>query len=181
MEMFVCVFVNVFMHLNQSTGCDSHGMSLGLGFLPVCFPPSNVGKFELPNPAGKAGGACTSALLQVLYRHHRAAETMSWVECLRKMRSELRNMGYDQVPELTSSRLIDVNKTMYIVPPGATGHRRAILIGINYTGQQGQLSGCHNDCTCLFPYVCLSFFQTPETHTIICKTEMGSHVNSEKH
>jgi hypothetical protein len=58
-------------------------------------------------------------------------------------------MGYDQVPELTSSRLIDVNKTMYIVPPGATGSRRAILIGINYTGQQGQLSGCHNDCTLL--------------------------------
>lgn len=54
-------------------------------------------------------------------------------------------MGYDQIPQLTSSRLIDVKKTMYIVPPGATGQKRAILIGINYTGQQGQLSGCHND------------------------------------
>jgi hypothetical protein len=54
-------------------------------------------------------------------------------------------MGYDQVPQLTSSRLIDVNKTMSVVPPGnSTGRRRAILIGINYTGQQGQLSGCHN-------------------------------------
>lgn len=60
------------------------------------------------------------------------------------MRSNLQQMGYDQVPQLTSSRMIDVNKTMDIVPPEATGRRRAILIGINYTGQQGQLSGCHN-------------------------------------
>jgi metacaspase-1 len=60
------------------------------------------------------------------------------------MRSNLQQMGYDQVPQLTSSRMIDVNKTMSVVPPEATGRRRAILIGINYTGQQGQLSGCHN-------------------------------------
>lgn len=76
---------------------------------------------------------------------------MSWVEVLRKMRAELRNMGYSQVPQLTSSRMVDVNTTMYIVPPGSTGRRRAILIGINYVGQQGQLSGCHNDVR----YVCL--------------------------
>ena len=64
---------------------------------------------------------------------------MSWVECLRKMRAELNQMGYDQIPELTSSRLIDVNKPMHIVPPGSSGRKRAILIGINYLGQQGQL------------------------------------------
>jgi hypothetical protein len=61
------------------------------------------------------------------------------------MRAVLNNMGYDQIPQLTSSRLIDVKKQMFIVPPGATGTKRAILIGINYKGQQGQLSGCHND------------------------------------
>jgi metacaspase-1 len=64
---------------------------------------------------------------------------MSWVECLRKMRTELRQMGYEQIPQLTSSRLIDVNKTMYICPPSSHGRKRALLIGINYTGQQGQL------------------------------------------
>lgn len=61
------------------------------------------------------------------------------------MRSELNRMGYDQIPEFTSSRFIDVEKPMYIIPPGSNGRRRAVLIGINYTGQQGQLSGCHND------------------------------------
>ena len=34
---------------------------------------------------------------------------------------------------------------MHIVPPQSTGVRRAVLIGINYTGQQGELRGCHND------------------------------------
>lgn len=100
---------------------------------------------QLPDPAGRAGGACTSALLQVLYRDHQPVEPMSWVTCLHKMRSVLRGMGYDQVPQLTSSRMIDVDKPMVIVPPGHTGAKRGVLIGINYTGQQGQLSGCHND------------------------------------
>ena len=70
---------------------------------------------------------------------------LTWVDVLRKMRVILQQSGYDQVPQLTSSRFIDVNKTMYVVPPGATGTKRAILIGINYIGQQGELSGCHND------------------------------------
>ena len=70
---------------------------------------------------------------------------MSWVAVLRKMRNVLRGMGYDQVPQLTSSRMIDVDKTMHIVPPGTTGNKRAVLIGINYVFQKGQLSGCHND------------------------------------
>jgi metacaspase-1 len=105
----------------------------------------NVGQFQLPNPSGRAGGACTSALLKVLYKDGQAAGSMSWVESLRQMRTELNKMGFNQVPQLTSSRLIDVNKEMRIVPENATGRRRALLIGINYTGQQGQLSGCHND------------------------------------
>lgn len=109
---------------------------------------SNVSQFQLPDPAGRAGGACTSAILQVLYKDkHQQAESLTWVELLRRMRSVLLNMGFDQVPQLTSSRLIDVHKPMYIVPPGSNGTRRAILIGINYKGQQGQLSGCHNDAS----------------------------------
>ena len=34
---------------------------------------------------------------------------------------------------------------MYICPPHARGTKRAVLIGINYVGQQNGLSGCHND------------------------------------
>lgn len=41
--------------------------------------------------------------------------------------------------------MMDLNESFDIVPNNCTGTRRAVLIGINYTGQQGQLSGCHND------------------------------------
>lgn len=106
----------------------------------------NVGAFELPNPAGRSGGACTSALLKVLHKRALVSkEPYSWVDTLRRMREELSHKGYDQVPQLTSSRRIQVKKPMYIVPPDCQGKRRAVLIGINYVGQNGELSGCHND------------------------------------
>jgi hypothetical protein len=34
---------------------------------------------------------------------------------------------------------------MQICPPTHRGTKRAVLIGINYVGQQNGLSGCHND------------------------------------
>ena len=56
-------------------------------------------------------------------------------------------IGYDQVPQLTSSRMINVEGPFKMVneTDSYTAVRRAVLIGINYVGQQGQLSGCHND------------------------------------
>lgn len=103
----------------------------------------NVGSFELPDPAGKAGGACTSTLLKVLNDNQGAP--ISWIELLRRMRDVLRQKGFQQVPQLSSSEMLDVNqKAFNIVAPetkAMNGARRAILIGINYVGQQGQLSG----------------------------------------
>ncbi|GAX24014.1 hypothetical protein FisN_26Lh083 [Fistulifera solaris] len=101
----------------------------------------HTGQFQLPNPAGKAGGACTSAFLQAMYQ---TGEGANWVETLQEMQNVLQGMGYAQTPQLTSSRLIDIQKPLQIVPPGS-GRRRALLIGINYVGQEGQLTACHND------------------------------------
>ncbi len=54
--------------------------------------------------------------------------------------------GFDQVPQLTSSRMIDVEKPVQFVNDSNNyGTKRAVLIGINYVGQNGELSGCHND------------------------------------
>ena len=106
----------------------------------------NVGTFELPNPAGKAGGACTSTLISVLTENQ--GQPMSWIDLLHKMRAVLLQKGFDQVPQLSSSEMLDVNDRFFIVSPETlrcNGAKRAILIGINYTGQKGQLSGCHND------------------------------------
>ncbi|KAI2509756.1 Caspase domain [Fragilaria crotonensis] len=107
---------------------------------------SNVSEFQLPDPAGRSGGACTSALLKVLYNeHHKNDENLSFVQVLTRMRQILGQGSYTQIPQLSASRKMDVNESFQIVPKGCTGTKRALLIGINYVGQQGQLSGCHND------------------------------------
>jgi len=113
----------------------------------------NISKFELPNPAGKAGGVCTSALLQVWYQNPHSFGEMTWVELLKEMGSILKQMKYDQVPQLSSSRLINVHSDpMYIAPPGS-GRRRAVLIGINYVGQKGELTACQTDCLNVAEYL----------------------------
>lgn len=103
----------------------------------------NTRKFGLPNPAGKAGGACTSAFLKQQY----AATNIdvSWVELLQQMSQVLKDLGFAQTPTLSSSRKITKTSPMLIVPPGS-GKRRALLIGINYVGQTGELRSCQNDC-----------------------------------
>lgn len=75
----------------------------------------NVGTFELPNPAGKAGGACTSTLLKVLNEH--SGPPLSWIDLLHKMRGVLRqkvsSMGRFQpiVCMSTSFSFVSSNKT----------------------------------------------------------------------
>ncbi|CAJ1950634.1 unnamed protein product [Cylindrotheca closterium] len=105
----------------------------------------NVGSFNLPDSAGMAGGACTSTLLKVLTDF---PGQMTWVELLQRMRDVLELKGFDQIPQLSASRLIDADSRFEVVPQKSIQMRkarRAVLIGINYVGQQGQLSGCHND------------------------------------
>jgi len=132
---------------------------------------ANISSFELPNPAGRAGGACTAALLQVLYNDHEGqsqdvCSNQSWVEVLRAMRRNLSAKGYEQIPQLSSSRLIDVNDQMRIVNH-PEGTKRAVLIGINYVGQNGELSGCHNDVLNIAKYLerCLGF--QPHNMTVL--------------
>ena len=82
----------------------------------------NVGSFSLPDPAGKAGGACTSSLLKVLNENQ--GRSMSWIDLLQRMRSVLKHKGFDQVPQLSSSRMLDVSNQFEIVPQESDGRRR---------------------------------------------------------
>ena len=52
-------------------------------------------QFNLPNPQGRAGGACTAALLTTLYDAHRngSFSRISWVSLLRQMRENLLQKG----------------------------------------------------------------------------------------
>jgi len=109
---------------------------------------ADVASFKLPDPAGRSGGACTSALLNVLYEEKKMppANDLAWVETLEGMRRNLKSQGYDQIPQLSSSRKIDINRAARFTNSNHNdGTKRALLIGINYVGQEGELSGCHND------------------------------------
>ena len=104
-------------------------------------------EFRLPHPAGRAGGACTSTILEVLYSDEEVpGEDYSFIDVLEQMRHILRKNGFPQVPQLTSSNPCDIREKFSLVPPECYGTRRAVLIGINYVGHNpGQLTGCHND------------------------------------
>jgi hypothetical protein len=70
------------------------------------------------------------------------------------MREILGDRGYTQIPQLTSTKAIDINEPFSLVPSDFQGTRRAVLIGINYIGhEQGQLSGCHNDVLNMKDYI----------------------------
>lgn len=113
---------------------------------------SNVETFELPDPAGRSGGACTSALLKTLYDEHTApTNDLTFAEVLDQMRTVLLEDRYEQIPQLSSSHGIDVNTPFTVV--GGEGTKRALLIGINYVGQNGELSGCHNDALNIKEYL----------------------------
>jgi len=137
---------------------------------------SNVASFKLPDPAGRAGGALTSCLLNVLYSDKTAPNAdLSFQDVLLQVRDILATEGYSQIPQLSSSRPLDVKQQFEIVPDGCTGERRALLIGINYVGQQGELSGCHNDVLNMKEYIMDVHGFKEENITVLL--DDGSHTN----
>ena len=114
-----------------------------------------MGSFQLPDPAGRAGGACTSTLLNILYKdHHDTSEDLTFVEVLNQMRTDLKAKNFTQIPQFSASKPIDVNTKFDLVPNETSGTRRALLIGINYVGHSpGELSGCINDVLNMINYI----------------------------
>eukprot|EP01063_Lacrimia_lanifica_P004662 TRINITY_DN1265_c0_g3_i1.p2 TRINITY_DN1265_c0_g3~~TRINITY_DN1265_c0_g3_i1.p2 ORF type:complete len:353 (+),score=140.72 TRINITY_DN1265_c0_g3_i1:62-1120(+) len=113
---------------------------------------SNVASFGLPSDAGPggAGGACTNALLRTAY----APGEVSWVELLTQMRAYLKSRRYTQIPQLSTSRQIDLNYP-FEIGGGYGGNRKALMVGINYVQHsQGRLSGCINDVVAMKNYIC---------------------------
>ena len=117
---------------------------------------------ELPNPLGQAGGATTSALLKVLYSEENrvALGELSYLEVMKSMRQSMSNTGTRMikkqvcVPLLSSSRPIVMNEPFQFLPRVSyDARKRALLIGINYSGQEGELSGCHNDVMNMKEYI----------------------------
>lgn len=90
---------------------------------------SNVASFSLPDPKGRAGGALTSSLLNVTYADHKdTGKDLSFLETLLKVRDMLNRKGYSQIPQLSSSRPVDMSKKFDLVPDNMTGTRRAVMM-----------------------------------------------------
>lgn len=90
---------------------------------------SNVASFSLPDPKGRAGGALTSSLLNVTYADHQnTGEDLSFQDTLLQVRGMLRQKGFSQIPQLSSSRPMDISQPFDIVPDNMTGTRRAVMM-----------------------------------------------------
>jgi len=116
---------------------------------------------HLPSPEGRAGGACTTALLSILYDSHKKGKKnddyskITFQQILLKLRGRLAQSGMSQIPQLTSSRSLELEEQPFSLTSSANGGtKRALLVGINYYGQIGQLSGCINDVLNVKKYIC---------------------------
>jgi hypothetical protein len=75
--------------------------------------------------------------------------TVTWATMMAKMKAEIKDIEYAQVPVLTSTRKIDLNQPFSLVPESfdpSTCKRRSLLVGCNYTHLHGaQLKASHDD------------------------------------
>eukprot|EP00752_Nemacystus_decipiens_P011242 g9991.t1 len=129
----------------------------------------DVSKFGLPDADG-AGGACTNAMLLTLSDAH----PDSWLSLLKGMQSCLKGKKFTQIPQLSTSREIDVNDKFSLRNTAGGGKTKSLLIGINYVGQQGQLSGCHNDVDMMKKYITSHGYSMEEAD---CKVLMDDDVH----
>ncbi|KAL3918437.1 MAG: hypothetical protein SGILL_004236 [Bacillariaceae sp.] len=139
------------------SGCHTLETSADISNIQSVTTPQG----KLPSPAGRSGGACTSALLSILYDPKHKA--ISFQQLLLELRSRLSQAGMSQIPQLSGSRPFDLKETPFslvnqqpefLQGTSTGGTRRALLVGINYVGQNGQLSGCINDVMNVKKYLC---------------------------
>eukprot|EP00956_Cyclotella_meneghiniana_P042386 scaffold248441_cov63-Cyclotella_meneghiniana.AAC.1 len=153
--------------IRMISGCADHQTSADV---------SNVSSFQLPDPAGKAGGALTSTLLKVLYADERVPDDdLSFTEVLTSVRGYLSGGGYTQIPQLSSMNPIDVGKKFDLVPDTSEGVKRAVMIGINYVGDSpGELAGCWNDVLNMKKYIMnVVIIYSHYTQTAVSVTKIG--------
>ncbi|CAM9676727.1 unnamed protein product [Ectocarpus sp. 12 AP-2014] len=108
----------------------------------------DVAKFGLPDATG-AGGACTNAVLANL----KDSKPDSWMSLLKGMRSTLKEKKFKQIPQLATSKKMDIHSPFDLSGGDDSGNHKALLIGINYTGGKGELKGCHNDVKQMREYI----------------------------
>jgi len=88
---------------------------------------------------------------------HSNPSTISWIELLRKMKAEIKEIEYPQVPSISSTRKFDLNQPFSLVPTSfdhVKGKKRSLLIGCNYSSIDGaQLKASHDDIRSMKDYI----------------------------
>lgn len=83
--------------------------------------------------------------------------TISWAELLRKMKTEIKDIEYAQVPTIGATRKFDLSRPFSLVPENfdkATGMKRSLLIGCNYNDAEGaELKASHDDVKSMKDYI----------------------------
>jgi hypothetical protein len=99
--------------------------------------------------------------------------TITWADLLRKMKAEMKEIQYAQVPKITTTRKMDLNKPFSLVPPSfdpVKGTKRSLLIGCNYNNVHGaELKACHDDIRSMKVRTC-QLSSVPShlaTHTVL--------------
>ena len=115
-----------------------------------------VGPYDLPVP-GK-GTFCAEAMVHSLWDDPRCTspEHITWIDLLQRMSTYLQDQGVHTArPRLSSSRLLQVQQPLVIVPSTMGNHsvKRAVLIGIHYVGHEHALTNCHNNVNSMASYL----------------------------
>ena len=162
------------------SGCQDDQTSSDVGNVYSFRLPANVGP-------GGAGGACTNSMMAKFYHPQHNDPTqpetnISYAELLLEMRDTLKGKGFTQVPQLSSSYQLNLGETFCIKPPG-TQRTKALLIGINYVGHEGELRGCHNDVLIMKQFITSQgFSDSPDDMQILMddgENEMPTRENLE--
>mmetsp|Transcript_18680 Transcript_18680/g.60391 ORF Transcript_18680/g.60391 Transcript_18680/m.60391 type:complete len:351 (-) Transcript_18680:118-1170(-) len=120
----------------------------------------DVSSFGLPDADG-AGGACTHALLRAVQDGNE-----SYADVLKAMRETLRGKKFTQVPQLSASRRIDMRQALDVAPRDG-GKCKALLVGINYVGQRGELAGCWHDVEAITDFLSERGFEADAVTTLL--------------
>ena len=73
--------------------------------------------------------------------------TLTWAELLRKMKTEMKELEFGQVPKITTTRDMDINQAFSLVLERfdeSRGKKRSLLIGCNYQAH-AELKASHDD------------------------------------
>ena len=111
----------------------------------VCSEPKGN---NLPNPADQSGGVLTRALLDVISI---SGNTACFRNLLLDVKEKL-NQEFYLSPQINSSMQLDVVERPATLFKG-DGRKWAVLVGIDYVGQTGELKCCQNEVLKMKKYI----------------------------